>query len=782
MSSKYTVHALCAVTALTLAAQTPGPQTKQAAKGQASKQTAEPKKPTMPPMSAASKAVIAQCQALRKHGDAGEKACWEGLSRSSDPEVRGEGLWGLKDYKGAFEAFNAALDGRPNDAELKVRMGLFLFEAPLKKPSDGSDMFQAALDIDPNNAQAMLGLAKVDEEDFGPKAVQLAEDALKADPKLYEARELIARIALEDNDDDKAVEEAKKAIDMSPEAFDAMAILATVDWMNNRPAPPAPGDILTTSPWIDKIFKVNPHYGEAYATAGHFFVINRRYTEGIAYYRRALQIDPSLDSARSELGINLMRLGKDEEAKAELDRAWNDGFQDVATQNTLNLILTYKDFDTFKTPTTILKIPKKESALVRPYLQAELDKIIATYEKKYKHHLTVPVQVEAYPNHEDFAVRTMGLPGLGALGVTFNTVIAMDSPSAADPQRGPGTFHWAETLWHEMSHVYVLSMTDSHMPRWFTEGLAVYEESAAGFGDGLDHASLQAIKAKKLLPVAELERGYVHPSYPEQVIVSYYQGGQTLTYIIQKWGYDTVLNMIHDFGADMTTPQVIEKELKMTPEEFDKQFIPWIEAQTKTAVDGFEAWTKGIRSVNDRAKAKDWDGVIKEGTPIRDVYADYVDPGSVYEALAQAYEAKKDTAKAMEELKLYANHRGRNPDTLRELASMQEDAGDKRGAAETLEKINYIYLRDEKEHQMLGDLDMELGNPTGAIREYGAVIALKPVDPAGAHYRLAKADEAAHRDNEAMDEVLSSLESAPGYRDAQKLLLELNAKTQSGKK
>ncbi len=94
--------------------------------------------------------------------------------------------------------------------------------------------------------------------------------------------------------------------------------------------------------------------------------------------------------------------------------------------------------------------------------------------------------------------------------------------------------------------------------------------------------------------------------------------------------------------------------------------------------------------------------------------------------------------------------------------------------AATLEKINYIYLRDEKAHQKLADLDMELGNPTEAIQEYNAVLALKPVDPAGTHYSLAKAYQAVHKNSDAMDEVLSSLEIAPGFRDAQKLLLELN--------
>ena len=31
------------------------------------------------------------------------------------------------------------------------------------------------------------------------------------------------------------------------------------------------------------------------------------------------------------------------------------------------------------------------------------------------------------------AVRTQGMPGLGALGVTFGMVVAMDNPRAASP-------------------------------------------------------------------------------------------------------------------------------------------------------------------------------------------------------------------------------------------------------------------------------------------------------------------------------------------------------------
>ena len=40
--------------------------------------------------------------------------------------------------------------------------------------------------------------------------------------------------------------------------------------------------------------------------------------------------------------------------------------------------------------------------------------------------------------------------------------------------------------------------------------------------------------------------------------------------------------MMHAFGNGDDTPEVIRKELEMEPEEFDKQFLAWLEAETKT--------------------------------------------------------------------------------------------------------------------------------------------------------------------------------------------------------
>ena len=311
---------------------------------------------------------LEQCAALHKHGDPAETACWRSLSRSADPAVRAEALFGLKDYDGANESFRSAEKARPKDVNVKLRWGVLMLEAPNGNPQEASNLFNEALEIDKNNAQALLGLARVAEDSYGGEAVQFAERALAADPKLYQAHELMARIALEDNNEPKAVEEANKAVAISPEALDAMAILATVDWLDDKPVPAPPGKIQIGSPWIDRILKVNPHYGEAYSLAGHFFVINRRYEEGILYYRKALELDPQLQSARSQLGINLMRLGQNDEAYKLLMEAWDANWRDHPTSNTLTLMDSYKNFDTLKTKSGrgVVKLQKKEEALLKP--------------------------------------------------------------------------------------------------------------------------------------------------------------------------------------------------------------------------------------------------------------------------------------------------------------------------------------------------------------------------------------------------------------------------------
>ena len=154
---------------------------------------------------------------------------------------------------------------------------------------------------------------------------------------------------------------------ISPRALDAMAIRATIDLLHDR----------QDTPWLRRILAEDPKYGKAYETAARFFVLNRRYEEGIAFYRRAITLRPDLWSAHSQLGINLMRLGLDDEARKHLEMAYNNGHKDAATVNTLRLLDSYKNFDVIRSGNIILKLDRKEAALLRPYFETELKRAMA---------------------------------------------------------------------------------------------------------------------------------------------------------------------------------------------------------------------------------------------------------------------------------------------------------------------------------------------------------------------------------------------------------------------
>jgi tetratricopeptide (TPR) repeat protein len=698
---------------------------------------------------------------LRKHGHRTEAhSCFQALTQEHEPYLRAEGYWGLEMYQDANNQFRAAVSQAEGNALYRVRWGRLMHER--FNNAEAEDLFKEALARDPNNAQAFLGLALVSADGFDSKAIEWGMKALELDPKLVEAHELMANLALEDSNTPEALHEADAAIKLSGDALDAMAIHAAVEILADRSA-----DV-----WLDKIRAVNPSYGEGYALVAHHLVLNRRYEDGVAYYRKAIEADPQLCSARAELGINLMRLGQEDEPRHQLEMCYENGYRDAATVNTLRLLDSYKNFVTFRDDTTILKLQKKEADLLYPYFETEIKRAMATYEKKYKMKLPGPVQVEVYGDHEDFAVRTMGMPGLGALGVTFGQVLAMDSPSG----RKPGDFNWASTLWHEMSHVYILTATNHRVPRWFTEGLAVHEETQASpeWGDRITPDVLVAIRQKRLLPVAELDRGFIRPQYEAQVIVSYYQAVRICDYIQERWGADKLLDMVHSFAKVETTSDVIQHDLGMSPEEFDRQFMAWLDKSVGQEAATFDQWRTLLKSVATHAKNHEYDDVIREGEDARRLYPDYVYDANAYGFLAEAHLAKGNKQAAIAALTAYEKTGGDNPTTLKELASLEEDAGDLKEAAATLDRINYIYpVNDGQLHRHLGNLWLAQKNYAGAIREYGAVVATQPLDKASAQFDLAQAYFAAGQTGKAEESVLQALETAPDYRPAQKLLLQL---------
>ena len=123
---------------------------------------------------------------------------------------------------------------------------------------------------------------------FRTQGRRVGEESAELDPKLVEAQELLASIALEDNNPEKAAAEADKALKISiRKRSTPWPSMPTIDWLDDKP----------DTDWMDAVLKINPPTAKPMRSPAHFFVINRRYEEGIAYYRKALELDPDLSAA-----------------------------------------------------------------------------------------------------------------------------------------------------------------------------------------------------------------------------------------------------------------------------------------------------------------------------------------------------------------------------------------------------------------------------------------------------------------------------------------------------
>ena len=709
---------------------------------------------------------VAHCQMLSVRQPDAAPACYQRLADSQDHYLRAEGLWGLEQYDAANNEFRLAAAADDRSPQVRVRWGRLLLSR--FNDTDAEGLFKEALQRDPKCAEAYLGQALVSADGFDGKALEYAHRAVALDPTLAEAHVLLATLALEDSDPATAAAEADLALKAEPEDVDAMAVQAAIAVLAAAPSAEGAGGA-----WLAKIAAIAPKYGPADQAIADQLVLNRRYDEAVAWYRKAVALDPERWSAHSALGITLMRLGQSTEPQAELEAAYDHGYRDAATVNSLRLLDSYKNFDLINDGSFVLKLDKKEAALLRPYFEQVVRDALKAYSAKYGMTLPGPVQVEAYPNHEDFAVRSVGLPGLGALGVTFGEVVAMDSPSG----RKPGDFNWGSTLRHELDHVFVLTATHHLVPRWFAEGLAVHEETQANpeWGDRITPDILVAIHGGKLLPVAELDRGFMHPSYAGQVEVSYYQAGRICDFIQAQWGAAKLVEMVHAFAVPTTTPAVLQAALGLTPAAFDAQFRAWLAQDLGVVPGNFDAWHSGLKALVAMAAVRPppYADLVALAQKVRDLYPDYIYDGTPYGTLADAYAGEGNNAEAAAALSAYEHRGGHDPARLKQLAGLEVKLGQPEQAAATLDRINYIYPNDADLHRQLGELWIATKHYDGAVREFQAALDLHPLDQAGAEYHLAEAYFDAGQLDPAQDHVIAALVAAHDYRPAQDLLVKI---------
>ncbi len=727
---------------------------------------------------AVSDAGVVACDRLHWSGRVEEsRICYSNLLQSGDSlAVRAEAAWALNDLQAANNYFREAMRVDPADAATHVRWGNLYADS--HQDAEAMEIYREALQTDESNEYARLGAAQVLAGSFDDAANAFLKPLL-VDPRTSDGAKvgallLSVQLALESGNRDAiaaALDEASEIVERNDwPPLEIYALRAAQDLLNN----------VTGSSWTEMSLEYNPHYGDIYAIPAHFYVITRRYREAIELYQKAVDVEPGLASAHEELGVNLLRDNQVSRARKHLVTAYEqDPFSPVAV-NTLRLLDSFTNFELINDPQepagdgiipVTFRLHKQEADAIAPYAIDLVRDSIEEFTQRYDFVLQEPVIIEMYPDHEDFAVRTAGMPGLGILGATFGYVVAMDSPSG----RSPREFQWGTTLWHEMAHVFTLEATGHLVPRWFSEGVSVFEEWRSGPNPGvrIPMSVYTAIKDERLLPIAELDEGFLRPTYEGQVIVSYMQAGLVCQFIDATYGADRLSALLYKYRDGLQTTNAIEAALGVTPEKFDRDFEKFVRSEHGAILDNLDDWHRTQLSIEEKISASDWQGIIELAEHLIDLLPAYIEPDSPYLSLAQAHEELGRRRQAIAELQKFWRNGGYDPAALKQLGAWLHE--DNRGAEaiEVLKSVNLVDPLDQELHGKLGDMLLEANRAAEALSEYSVALSLDPHDKATANFRMASAYHRLGNEEQTQEYLLQALDIAPNYRPAQKLLLDL---------
>ena len=259
------------------------------------------------------------------------------MAQSPDPRIKADAARAAGDVRAANAFFQAAIKEYAEDAALRTRWGELF--AATHQNNEAVKLFEEALEIDAAYAPAKIGLAKIAAGRYEEKTREWAQQVIDETPdQALEAHLMVARAALEDGaidaGDDALDEALELAEDHERSPLEIYALKAAVDLLRGT----------TDSPWTQRALSLNAGYGDAYAIPAHFYVITRRYREAIALLQKAVEIEPDLYSAHAELGVNLLRENKIDEAQPHLELAYQGDRFSAPIVNTLRLIDSFDNF------------------------------------------------------------------------------------------------------------------------------------------------------------------------------------------------------------------------------------------------------------------------------------------------------------------------------------------------------------------------------------------------------------------------------------------------------
>lgn len=625
------------------------------------------------------------------------------------------------------------------------------------------------------------------------KADSLIEEIFETNERHVPALLLRAEHAIDNEEYRRAREIIATAHEINPNHPLAWAYEASIAYLLDQTAEGTKARGKALEPWAG-----NP---EVDYIIGQKISQNRRFKEGADFLRRALEADPKHLGAKRELGQNLLRLGKEEEGWKLIKEVQAKDKYDVVTYNLMLLHDELQKFETLESEKFLVRMTKQEAQVYGPQVLDLLEEANKTLGEKYGFIPKERVVVDFYPDQQDFAIRTLGIPGgLGILGASFGNVLVMNSPG------GPGAMgtNWESTLWHEYCHTITLGATNSRIPRWLTEGISVYEERKRDSSCG--HKMTPVFRRRilnedeeeaGLIPIVVLSAALTNFNNPETIDFAYYQSSLLVEYLLEEYGEKTFKRVLSDLKTNAAAEKVLARRMAKL-EKLDAGFAKFAQARAKKVAPKAD-WElpdadspihrdpEGVAEFLEENPNNLWalsahcrfllaDKKWKEAKiPARkliELYPEFIGPGNGYASLAQACRNLEEPEEERVVLREWAKRDGDASDALDRLIELDLEKKDWVAVEDDARRLLAVNPLLRSPHRALGIAAQEQERHPEAIRAFESLLNLDPVNPADVHFRLGQLyleDDAA----KSKRHLLAAIEDAPRFREAHRLLLQL---------
>lgn len=668
-------------------------------------------------------------------------------------------------------------------ADMETAWGDMLYER--HQFGEAVRSYQAALEADSAWVRAHLGLSRAMATEDAAAADAALERAGTLAPNHPDVWLLTAERRLMAEDRDGAREALDKVAAARPGTYDEIALRAALAY--------ADGVFVEAEAIVARAVADHPFFVDGYRRLGEQAARSYRFADAAAFARRAVALDSEHPGAHADLGLYLMRSGDEVVAREELERAFRLDPFDTVTFNLLQLLDTMESFVEVESGPFVFKFAKNEADVLTPYAVPLAGRAYATFVARYGFTPEGPILVEIFSKHDDFAVRTMGLPGLEfALGACFGRVVAMSSPSA----RPPGTFSWQATLWHEIAHVFSLQASDYKVPRWLTEGISVYEEHRynKAWGRELALEFARALSAKRTFGVTGLPNAFQRP---RDMALAYFEASLLTEHLVSLNGDAGLQVLLAAYADGASDEDAFAKAFGRTVDEVDASFASFVDSQygalakamavpaalqgqsaptsvdalTAVAVSHPESFTVQLALGQTLLKNADLDGAraaLERAAALAPMAQGNTSPRAL---LASIAEQQGDAGRARDELRALLVWDHDNVEAARRLVASARAAGDTAAETVALRVIADVDPFDASAHAALGRQALSRKDYATALVESQAALALGPPNLAEAHADVAEAFLGLGRKDDARKAALKALEQAPTFARAQDLLL-----------